>query len=368
MAQTVIHPHPNRQSGFSLVELMVSMAIGLVILLAIISMLVTSSRTQKELQSSSDIEENGSYSINTLYEELRHTGYFGHYFQSTPTTPATLPDPCAIDATSLLSAIALPIQGYRATSKTSRPDISSTSCQTSYLPNANLQPGSDIIVMRRADTAVLSGTPVTNEVYLQANVTTAAIQFGSSTANVPSTTADGGVVSINKRNGATVSAADTRKLHVTLFFVAPCSVGSGTNGICTSSDDTIPTLKRLDLTAASGATAMVITPVAEGVEFMKVLYGIDTDTATNSQTGMVGSGVPSTYSNAPTLSQWTSVMSVQAWLLVRTLSQSAGQSDNKSYTLADITLTATDLNTAYRRHLFSSEVRLTNLAGPRSLE
>lgn len=368
MAQTVMHHHPNQQKGFSLVELMVSMAIGLVILLAIVSMLVSSSQTQKEVQSSSDIEENGGYSIKTIYDELRHAGYFGHYFQSSPTTPASLPDPCATDATALLNAMAIAVQGYRATSSTNRPDISSTSCQTLYLPNANLNPGSDMIVVRRADTSVLSGTPVSNEVYLQANVSSAAIQFGSSSASVPSTTADNGVVSIYNRSGATTSAADTRKLHVTLFFVAPCSVGSGTNGICTSSDDTIPTLKRLDLTASSGLTAMVITPVAEGVEYMKVLYGIDTDTSTNSQTGMVGSGVPSTYSNAPTLSQWTSVMSVQVWLLVRTLSSSTGQSDNKSYTLADLTLTSSDLNTAYRRHVFSSEVRLTNLAGPRSLE
>ncbi|MBF0437718.1 MAG: PilW family protein [Magnetococcales bacterium] len=355
-----------KPAGFSLIEVMISITIGLVILLAVISMLATSTRSQQNMEQSASIVENGHFSIQTLFDDLRHAGFYGHYYSHGLATPAALPDPCALTEASLLAAMALPVQGYESTSLTTRANVASTTC--SLLTTANLKTGSDILVVRRADTDIFTGTPTINEVYLQSNVTTADIQFGNSAANVPTTTADNGAISIQKRNGATLLAADTRKYHVGVYFVAPCSVGSGSSGVCTTIDDSIPTLKRLDLTSSNGVTAMVITPVAEGVEYMKLLYGIDTSPATTDlTTGLTGDGIADSQVTIPTtVAQWRDVVSVQVHLLVRASATTTNHIDDKSYQLATITVPA--FSDSYRRHVFSSEVRLVNLAGPRSLQ
>ncbi|MEO5331044.1 MAG: PilW family protein [Magnetococcus sp. YQC-5] len=361
--------HSVKQRGFSLIEVMASMTIGLVILMAVVSMLVTATRSQKDLGDSSQLIENGNYSINTLYDNLRLAGYYGHYFNSI-SPPATLPDPCLVTASDLQAAMALPVQGYEATSLTTRANVTATTCYTSnLLGNNNVKPGSDILVVRRAATNILTGTPINNQMYLQSNVVTAAIQVGSSSANVPTTTADNGTVTIQKRNGATVLPADTRAFHVTVYFVAPCSVAKASTGICSTGDDTIPTLKRLELSVNGGVTAMVITPLAEGVEYLKFLYGVDTTTTTDPSTGLVGDGLPDDYIPASSVTQWNTVMSVQIYLLVRSSMPTSGFTDDKTYTLGNTTIAPTDITTAelsYKRHAFSSEVRLINLAGPRS--
>ncbi|MBF0339652.1 MAG: PilW family protein [Magnetococcales bacterium] len=356
------------QGGFSLVEVLIAMAIGLVILLAVITLLATSTRSRQELDQSGQMVENGQFAIQTLYEDLRHAGFFGQYYANGLATPGALPDPCVTsDATALLAALALPIQGYASTALTSRADVSATGCAAALLSNGNLKAGSDILVLRRADTAVTTGAPTAGEVYLQANVTSAAIQYGSSTANLPVTTADGGAVSLTQRNGATISPASTRKLHVRIYFIAPCSSGSGASGVCATGDDTIPTLKRLDLGASGGLPAMTITPLAEGIEFMKIQYGLDTTpSATDSATGLSGDGIPDLWSGTPTLAQWSGVVAVQVDLLARAMTTSTGHVDDKSYLLGTLAIPARQ--DSYRRHVFSTEVRPVNLAGPRSMQ
>ncbi len=362
----IMGPHAGKQSGFSLVEVMIAMTIGLVVLMAIISMLITTTRSQRNLDQASNIVENGYFSINTLYDELRHAGFYGHYFANNQAIPALLPDPCTTnDATALQNAMALPIQGYDAVDLVTHANVTGTLCAT-LLANTNLQPGSDILVIRRANTSILTGTPITNEIYLQSNVLSASIQFGDPSANVPTTTADNLAPTLMQRNGAILSAADIRKYHVGIYFVAPCSVGNGANGVCTATDDTIPTLKRMELTVEGGVPAMVITPLAEGVEYMELLYGIDTTPATsNAMTGLIGDGIPDTYITAPTLAQWSSVTSVQIHLLIRSTAPTTDYVDDKSFQLATLSVPAANDN--FKRHIFNSEVRLINLAGPRSL-
>ncbi len=113
---------------------------------------------------------------------------------------------------------------------------------------------------------------------------------------------------------------------------------------------------------------MTITPLAEGIEFMKLSYGVDNSPTTiNSTTGMIGDGVPDTYTPTPTLAQWPLVVSVQVNLLARTPNPSGGVLDDKSYNLGGTAIAATDLNANYKRHVFSNEVSLTNMAGPREI-
>jgi len=358
-------------SGMSLIELMVAVAIGSLLMLGLATTFKNSSETQREMERSGRLIENGRYAIQLLSNDLHHAGYYGYYYEAVA-APGTLPDPCEVTSIpNLITAMAMPIQGYAAANLSSRPNISATTCDDKGLfTNANLSPGSDIFVIRRASTAVFTGTPITNEVYLQSNARTASILLGNSSATVPAMAANNVAQTLRKfpHDTSSTEAADTHKYQTHVYFVSPCSFGSGTNDVCTNADDNIPTLKRLELTSNGTSTIMRVVPLVEGIEYMKVSYGIDTSPAAiNLTTGFSGDGVPDAYVDTPTAAQWPLVVAVRFYLLVRSADASPGHVDAKSYAFPPTGITLGPFNDQFKRHVYSTEVRPMNLAGRREI-
>ena len=111
---------------------------------------------------------------------------------------------------------------------------------------------------------------------------------------------------------------------------------------------------------------MQIVPLVEGIEFLKLEYGIDDSPATvNSLTGLIGDGIPDSYVANPTAEQMASAVSMRIHLLARATEETVGFADAKTYELAGITTTAT--GDRYKRHVFTAEVRPMNLSGRREI-
>jgi type IV pilus assembly protein PilW len=357
-------PAARFESGLSIVELMVSLAIGLVLLTGMSLVFVNSSQTNRENERASAQIENGRYAIETLSTNTRHAGYYGQ-FSEWPAVPATLPDPCSVSSTTALyNALPLPVQGYRAASLSAQPVVTGA-CSGTFLAASNLYRGSDILVIRRVNTALASGTVTPGAAYFQANAGTGEMQFGTSTANLPATNAAGAANAIFKVDG--VTGADVRKYEHYIYFVAPCRSGSGTGGVCSTSDDTIPTLKRLELSVSGGAAALTLVPIVDGIDYFKVEYGIDsTPTAADTTTGLVGDGIPDSYTASPALADWPNVVSVRIYIVARNIEASAGFTDTKTYTVGS-GLSTTPANDQYKRHQFMTEVRINNMAARREI-
>jgi type IV pilus assembly protein PilW len=322
-----------RAGGFSLVELMVSLTIGLLLLTALATVFSNSSRMQREVTLSAQQIENGRSAIDSVSEDVRHAGFWGYYGGSL-TAPGALPDPCALDAPSLAAAMALPVQGFNA------PIATLPTC----LPAANYVAGTDILVVRHAST-LPAGALSANNMYIQTNTTNTLVAAGSATFN------------LTARNGTGSNvAAPIRAYETHIYFVSPCSVSAGAT--CAASDDggkPIPTLKRLELTLDGGGNLnMVTVPLVEGIENFQVDYGRDTD----------GDGSPdgAAYIADPaTIPNWMQVMAVQLYILARNTDVSTGYTDNKTYQLGTAgTITPTGAATQYRRHVYTSVVRVKN--------
>ena len=322
-----------RSSGFSLVELMVSLTIGLLLLTVLAMVFSNSSRMQKEVTLAAQQIENGRYAIDLLSEDVAHAGYWG-YFGGSFTAPGALPDPCALDAASLTTALAVPVQGYNA------PIATLPTC----VPAANYVAGTDILVVRHAS-SVIAGALSANGMYFQSNSTSTLVATGSGTFN------------LTRRNGTGANIpAEIRAYETHIYFVSPCSVPAGAT--CTGTDDggkPIPTLKRLELSVdGSGNLNMVTVPLVEGIENFQVDYGLDTD----------GDGAPdgAAYVADPaTVVNWTRVMAVQLFVLARNTQTSPDYTDGKTYTLGTAgAITPTGGATQYRRHVYSSLVRVKN--------
>ena len=224
----------------SLIELMVAIAIGAILLAGLATIFFNSSRSQRELTKSGEMIENGRYAIYLLGEDLRHVGYFGQYYDIGVST-GTLPDPCTTDTTTIEGNMAQPLSGYTAPDESTVADITSTTCDDiGLLPDDNLEPGSDVLVVMRADTSTSNTTTKDGDIYIQANFIEKTVFEGDGSAP-PST-----YLKYPTTAGVT-TVADTRQFHVFTYFVAPCVIGNGTDGVCDGSEEHMPTLKRLTI-------------------------------------------------------------------------------------------------------------------------
>jgi type IV pilus assembly protein PilW len=326
------------QRGLSLIELMISITIGLLILSAMATLFANQSRTRSELDKSNRMIDNGRYSLEVLSGNLRLAGFYGTLNPSTVALPGAIPDPCSTTMANIAAAIPLHVQGYDAASAGA--DIASP---PSCVP-ATLKTGSDIFVIRRVDTsdavaqtAAVSGTP-----YLQASQ----CQYDSSATlyKVDSTPANFTLRQKNCTTGSTTPYAELRRMMVQIYFVdSENETGDG-----------IPTLKRIELNEAG---AMVEVPLVEGIEFMQVDYGLDAtaDGAADSYTDC----------SACTVADWSNIVSVKISVIARNIETSAGYTDTKTYSLGiDGTYTPA-AGDHYKRHAYTQVVRLVNPSGRR---
>lgn len=368
----------NRELGFSLVELMVAMTIGSILATALVVVFSNVMQTNREQFKAAQQIENGRYAIDLMTNDMRLAGYYGE-FGTLPPAAAALPDPCEIPAaikileTTANSPFGFHVQGYAPASLAARPSVPA-GC-SSKLNNNTLRPGSDIVVIRRLDTKPLLDVDnntatvlaVGGEVYAQTSHSFMDIQYGSGSAINGTQKANGTNIpnsELTRKNfllttlPRLMSAPYIRKVHVHVYFVANCRDASN-DGTCPDSNDGIPTLKRLELTTdGAGNRTMKVVPLVEGIEFLRVRYGLDTNSDAS-----VDSLVPA--SSITTVANWQNVVMLELRVLARNSESTTGYTDDKTYNLGAATFTPSGNDTKYKRHVFTSQVYILNIGGRR---
>lgn len=310
------------QQGLSLVELMVSITIGLILLAGVTTLIVKQSSTRTELEKASREIENGRYAIQLLRNDIEHAGLYGEYAPPNGTV-FTIPDPCVADSTGWSTAPQVPVAIYGYAGGAADPTPSA--CLPNYKPNT------DILVVRRTPT-----TPVT-----AANGVSTYIQVSRcSTSSVPFMIATTG---FNLQKKDCTTAADLNQYLVNIYYVSSCDVCSGT------AKDNIPTLKLVQNGAAP-------TPLVDGIEDVRFDYGIDSTAPVD--------GAPDNYTNTPAVADWQNVMAVRINLLARNTESTGGYKDTKTYSMGQAG-TLGPFNDSYKRHVYSEVVRVINESGRR---
>ena len=316
-----------RQRGFSIVELMIGLTIGLLLLSVLSALLVNNSQARVELDRTMQQVENGRYAMQTLFAELRLAGYYGDGESVGAAPAAAVPDPCATGLVALKAALPVAVQGY------SQVAASPLAC----LSNANVQAGSDILVVRRAlsePTALASLDPALP--YIQTIGDGLVLDFGANSANFTLTDIAG-------------AAATIRRYTVQIYFISPCSTPAAGCNAGSDNGKPIPTLNRLELDPnAAGGWSMV--SLVEGIERLRVEYGLDAD----------GDGAPDSYVlTTATAVNWSKVVSLNVGLLARNTRATQGHIDKKTYQLATLNVAA--MNDQFKRHAYNGVVRLKNV-------
>ena len=326
-------------SGFTLVELMVSIALGLIVLAGLVTMFANTSVARGEIDKASRQIENGRYALHVLTDDIAHAGYFGPL--STAPTSTTIPDPCLTASTTdgaNGNGLGVPLQGY--VGATADPTLPS-GCLVGYKPNTA------VLVVRRAGTSTTGGTAITaNEFNVQVSGCAGEVAYIVGTVLTDFT--------LHKNDNhcplplsATSGPADIWPLYVRIYYITTCS----NQDDCTASGaDTVPTLRRVDVKPGGS----VITPIVDGIENLQLQYGLDT----------TGDGSTDSYTNTPptTVAAWGDVVAMRVYLLSRNNDATGGYVDTKTYAMGPVSVAP---GGAFKRHAYNEVVRINNVAGRR---
>ena len=86
----ICHPGFN---GFSLVELLIGLTVGLIVVAGLTTIYANSSRSQAELQKSAAQIENGRYAMEVISADLHLAGFYGDFANLPPLQSSTMAVP-----------------------------------------------------------------------------------------------------------------------------------------------------------------------------------------------------------------------------------------------------------------------------------
>lgn len=323
--------------GFSIIELMVAVAISLLLLTGVVAIFVSSKSFYETNEKFSRIEENGRFALDAIMTDLRSSGFVGCARQ--PTYISTSLN----SSTSLQwNFLAGPVTGFQATG-------TSTWAPAMDAFISSPLSGSDVLVAR---------VPMRERVSLPLTA-----NMGSATNTLQ--------VAAGSSNG--IQAGDIALAYsceaMSVFQVSGYAQATGVishaanaaGQVPGNANSTVNYVYRQAVTnvvpvetiayyiaaatrvsdatdpAPAGTTSLwrrrgnnAAEELVEGVEQMQVQYGVDT----------TGDVIVDSYRTANNVTDWSDVISVSVALLVRSLEQYGNDTDQRTYNLLDVTVTA----------------------------
>ena len=315
-----------RQTGLTLVELMVALAIGSFLMIGAIQIYNQSRQAFVVNESIARVQETAQFAMDTIEADLRMASNWGRNSRGLAVegrsiigdaNPNGLPQPadnCAVD---WVLNLALPIDGTN--------NGYGLACAATGGNQAN----SDVVTIRRAS---VGATPL--EVG-RLQIQTTRIQG--------EVFADGAIPS-----GFTAADSATHNLIVTSYYVSPTS--TLINGV--------PTLRRHRLIGGGAAGPRIVDEeVAPGIENLQIQFGIDVD-QDNTVDRYVNPGNAIYNPNAVGYIPGARVMTARIWMIVRGVNIEPGVRDDRDYEPGDVDLGVQ--NDSFRRMQVSKTILLRN--------
>ncbi len=311
------------QRGFSLIELLVGLGIGVFLIAGTLTVYQESQSAILVSERMARMQESGRYALSVIEEDVRAVGLWGMQndtaFVAGRATPA---DPVNIVVTSdcdINWAVNLdtPVEG----------SDNANAYNASCLAGVNYVNNSDVLVLRHADKQDLVQADLSaGGLYIRSDQTHAEIFSG---------TVLPGVFGVNAR---------INELDANAYFVSSRS----------DSDPNLPSLRRAFVDTTGGTPTINTEEVISGIEDMQVQYGVD----------LTGDGSANSYVNADDVVSAAQIVALRVWLRLRTAQTELGFVDDLRYEYSDQRFqasgtTSTD-DDAYRRTVISKTIELRN--------
>jgi len=318
------------QLGLTILELLISLTVGLFLFAGVLSVFVGMRTTTEETTSYGALQENARFALNIISEDLSRQAFWGDYTGD-------------IDEASLIASIDPATVGGDCVgggvNNASFPDTVGafrTIWGATAAAAANMNcindafVGSDILQIKRAVANPLNLVDIRGDrYYIQSSSNAAAIFAGN--AAVP-----------------TINNSRIWEYQHHVYYVREEQVGN----------ETVPVLVQGTLSRA--AQVMNLGMLVEGIEMIRFMYGVDMD----------GDGIVDSFVSADDMTNnlWdqagdVNILSVKVFVLARDIRPDLNYENNNTYQLGDLSVDFMDVagnGDNFRRLLLSSTVSLDN--------
>lgn len=363
------------KGGYSLVELLVAVAVGMALMGAVAQVFV-SNKVGFQLQNDfSFMQDNARYALASLDYHIRMADHWGGVEASQVNVTAA--SVAGITDAYCSTTWVLPTAGTDVDGVTGYDGGSSfpvPNCTHTGLNNSDYAPNTDVLILRyahpdaalafNASTSYSAGDYATSGTTLYQRIAAGSgawdVSEWDTLDNTPalrSSAGERGEFLISSGLGAlTYPSALPDSTHTFnflykayAFFIRNCS-DQGADNVCDASDDDgdpIPTLAMLTLSAGT----VIQEELVEGVEQMQFSYGVDSD----------GDGSADRYYAATAITDWTDVVTVRMSLIVQADRSDASFTDGNTYAMAG-SYSYTPATSEQNRHrkLFTKVVQIRN--------
>lgn len=313
----------SQQRGFSLVELMVALTIGVVLIGGALTIHVQSHDAHTFAERMARIQENGRFAFDVAGPDVRLAGYWGRVEK-----PASIARRTGDPINPMPPAFA-PVNdcyaGYytnvvRRIEAANEDETGALNPFAGCLPDGNRLVGTDVLVVRHAAAAATAPADlIANRMYVITNAVTGELFIAGAQPIPP---------------GYSVTD-QIREVVTHLYYISPnSSVGAG-----------VPALNRIELREGPELINQELIP---GVEDLQVQLGVDSD-----DDGSVNNYLTP---NDPAVAG-ARIVATRAWLLVRGERIDLGFTDTATYDYADLSVEPAD---QFRRMLMTKTLRLRN--------
>ncbi|NMF88924.1 PilW family protein [Aromatoleum petrolei] len=318
------HPFGRTQAGVSLVEVMISMTLGLLVLAAMTTVFVNNSQSRRELNNAATQLENGRYALQILKDELSMAGYYDAL--ANLNTGAKTASPCSSTVADWSDTMVVAVEGVN-------------SDRFDCINSASVKANTGMIFVQRASTSEQSPEALDNtdqgRAFLQVQMCGAQYDAGNRMVLKSHTEQDPDTVFTMQTKKCDGTKAPIREYIRRIFFIGEAKG--------------IPVLRRVDVRSDGLQAAQ---DLVEGIEDLQFEYAIDTNS----------NGSPDEFSETPTADKMADIVGVRVWLIARSLLPTPGYSESKTFKLGtkDAGAIAGLLPAGYKRHVFTTYIELVH--------
>ncbi len=347
----------NKQTGVTLVELMIAITVGLILSAGLVQIFTSSKQAYKLQDSLGLLQENGRFALNTITRAAHMADHWGGI------------DPEDVQAGGISGNITgvggcngawvadtnTGVRGYEGAASIGAVVGFPAGCIASSDYVAN----SDILVVRYADAETVPAANDATTIFVRSAVGsfgTLMLGSGAIPASLPNQ--DGTYNFVYKTD---------------IFYLRTCS--SKTSGSC---NDTIPTLVRLTLRGnTAGAPELVEEELAGNIEQLQFIYGRDmrsnrdtngdgTVDASDVNTGSDGDvdryddASVTAINGLSTTEWWSKVVNLRVSLLARSKDQDSSLTDSNTYNLLGYNYSIPSSDGKYRRKQYTRLIQIRN--------
>ncbi len=333
----------SKQSGISLVELMVGMLLGIMLTLGAVAIYLAAQRSYVEVEQVAALSENARFVQKLVGDSLHHAGFFGE-------VPANMVnrDPKLTDVVGdcLGPAAAHNLNQFVFAAPIDNDNIKDC-IKDPYVPPGGFV--NDVLVVKRVVPRPLLDSPRPHDpskddgvIGFDGESTLQADKTYVMTNNVSGVMFDGNDTPPDIKPGGAMPNSSAWEYQYEVFYVRKDP---------DADEDAPPQLSRRVLVWKDDAMELQTEEVAEGVENLRLLFGFDDD----------DDGDVDRYTNTTGVSDWSQVDSVEVYMLVRSATTDEQYTDHKTYQLGDEAVTPPVDERNFRRLLVFTSVSMRNL-------